>query len=64
MKEARLLRFKGPPIAVGWNVWFPGGVSMTAGYRAIFPVDIVFAVLSLRDVRRMDSHLRLPGWKK
>ncbi len=46
VKEARLLRFKRRLIAVGWNVWFLGGVSMTAGYLTIFAVDILFAVLA------------------
>lgn len=46
VKEARLLRFKGRLIAVGWNVWFLGGVSMTAGYLAIFSIDILYALIA------------------
>lgn len=45
VKEANLLRFKNRLIAVGWNVWFLGAVSMTAGYLFIYSVDILFAVL-------------------
>jgi hypothetical protein len=45
VKEANLLRFKNRLIAVGWNVWFLGAVSMTAGYLFIFSVDILYAVL-------------------
>lgn len=46
VKEARLLRFKRRLVAVGWNVWFLGGVSMTAGYLLIFSIDIAYAVLA------------------
>ncbi|MEN6517002.1 MAG: hypothetical protein ABFC38_02280 [Methanospirillum sp.] len=46
VREARLLRFKRRLVAVGWNVWFLGGVSMTAGFLVIFSLDILFAVLA------------------
>lgn len=46
VKEARLLRFKSRLIAVGWNVWFLGGVSMTAGYLAIFSIDLLYALIA------------------
>jgi len=45
VKEANLLRFRNRLIAVGWNVWFLGAVSMTAGYLFIFSIDILYAVL-------------------
>src|SRR5690606_37126432 len=45
VKEARLLRFRNRLIAVGWNVWFLGAVSMTAGCLVIYSIDIVYAVL-------------------
>ncbi len=45
VKEAKLLRFRNRLIAVGWNVWFLGAVSMTAGYLFIFSIDILFALL-------------------
>ena len=45
VKEANLLRFRNRLIAVGWNVWFLGAVSMTAGYLFIFSLDILYAVL-------------------
>ncbi len=45
VKEARLLRFRNRLIAVGWNVWFLGAVSMTAGYLVIYSIDIIYAVL-------------------
>jgi hypothetical protein len=45
VKEANLLRFRNRLIAVGWNVWFLGAVSMTAGYLFIFSLDIIYAVL-------------------
>jgi len=46
VREARLLRFKRRLVAVAWNVFFLGAVSMTAGFLAIFSVDILFAVLA------------------
>jgi cytochrome b subunit of formate dehydrogenase len=46
VREARLLRFKRRLVAVGWNVFFLGAVSMTAGFFAIFSLDILFAVLA------------------
>ena len=45
VKEANLLRFKNRLIAAGWNVWFLGAVSMTAGYLFIYSIDILYAVL-------------------